>query len=74
MTEAFRKELAAAGYSEAQIVKEATYLERLDWEADYLASEAGLRDEEGRLPDAYDPEAQADLELHDFLHPDGYGR
>jgi hypothetical protein len=30
--------------------------------------------EEGRLPDAFDHEAQADLERHNEEFPDGYGR
>lgn len=30
--------------------------------------------EEGTPPAPYDPEAQEDLELHNSLHPDGYGR
>ena len=34
--------------------------------------DAELAAERGPIP--YDPEAQEDLALHDFLHPDGYGR
>jgi hypothetical protein len=42
---------------------EAAFEAYLDSEADYVEA----------APSApYDPEAQADLELHDFLHPDGY--
>jgi hypothetical protein len=41
-----------------------------DFEA-YLAAEEGYLEEASPVAD-YDPEAQADLELHDFLHPDGY--
>jgi hypothetical protein len=32
MTEALKAELAAAGYTDAQIAKEAAYLERVAWE------------------------------------------
>lgn len=37
------------------------------WEEDYIPNE------EGTLPAPFDPEAQADLELHNSLHPCGYG-
>lgn len=37
-----------------------------EWEEDHIPNE------EGTLPDAFDPEAQADLELHNALHPAGY--
>jgi hypothetical protein len=39
---------------------------------DYCDGEAGLKDEEGRLPDAFDPEAQADLDRHNWEFPEGY--
>jgi hypothetical protein len=41
MTEALKNELAAAGYTEAQIAKEAAYLERVAWENARIRSERG---------------------------------
>jgi hypothetical protein len=40
-----------------------------DAEAEQYAESAWLR-----YAERSDPEAQADLALHDFLHPEGYGR
>ena len=38
----------------------------------YLDAEDGYVAADARPADAYDYEAQADLELHEFLHADGY--
>jgi hypothetical protein len=43
---------------------------RLEAHAEWLAENAYVRYQENRP----DPEAEADLALHDFLHPNGYGR
>lgn len=39
MTEELKAELEAAGYTEAQIVKEAAYLERVAWENSVIGSD-----------------------------------
>jgi hypothetical protein len=39
MTKALENELRAAGYTEAQIAKEARYLERVRWENERIRSE-----------------------------------
>lgn len=44
---------------------ERRYLEANDDEAAWLREDAPVNE--------YDPEAEADLELHNALHPDGYG-
>lgn len=43
---------------------------RAEHQAELAGENAYVRAQEDR----WDPEAQADLELHNFLHPDGYGR
>jgi hypothetical protein len=55
MTEDLRNELKAAGYTEAQIAREAAYLKRVAWENERIGSEAGWNfglyhagEEEGR--------------------------
>jgi hypothetical protein len=40
MTKALENELRAAGYTEAQIEKEAAYLERVAWENQRIGQEA----------------------------------
>lgn len=52
----------------------ARHLEMLVGEAPQQWEEEHVPNEEGTPPAPYDPEAQADLELHNALHPDGYGR
>lgn len=53
----------------------ARHLEMLVGEAPQQEwDEEHVPNEEGTPPAPYDPEAQADLELHNSLHPDGYGR
>ena len=42
---------------------------RLEAQAEARSENAYVR----MCEDRYDPEAQRDLELHDFLHPNGYG-
>jgi hypothetical protein len=41
MTDDLRKDLEAAGYTEAQIAREAAYLSRVAWENDRIRGEAG---------------------------------
>lgn len=41
MTNDLRKELEAAGYTEAQIAREAAYLDRVAWENSRVGQEAG---------------------------------
>lgn len=53
----------------------ARHLEMLVGEAPQQEwDEEHVPNEEGKPPAAFDPEAEADLELHNALHPDGYGR
>jgi hypothetical protein len=63
--------------SEDQLLLEsyfgARHLEMLVGEAPQQEpDEEHIPNEEGVLPAAFDPEAQADLELHEALHPAGY--
>lgn len=51
----------------------ARHLEMLVGEAPQEPDEEHIPNEEGTLPAAFDPEAQEDLELHNALHPQGYG-
>lgn len=65
--------------SEDQLLLEthfgARHLEMLVGEAPQQEpDEEHIPNEEGTLPAAFDPEAQEDLELHNALHLQGYGR
>lgn len=69
-------------YLQADSLRLAGYLTEDEWydKADAEAWDAYAEQERrselkltGVDPDYYDPEAQADLALHNFLHPDGYG-